>query len=450
MNTPKKIKLHFVAALMITGLITVRLSAQISPNTQELVRRGAYLSRAGDCIGCHTALKGQPFAGGVPFTISVGKVYSTNITPDPETGIGRYSLKDFVKVMRQGAAKDGHNLYPAMPYTSYVKVSQEDLTALYEYFMQGIQPVHSLNRHAQLNWPLGMRSFMALWNALYFKKGEYAANENKGVSWNRGAYLVQGLGHCGDCHTPRGIAGQVKATDEHDQEQFLTGAIIDNWYASPLNGNQTGLLAWSKDEIIEYLKTGRTTRVAASGIMAGVVGKSTQYLTETDLMAIAEYLKSLPPPNNKWHGNADSAMQTSAASAATRALRAGDTEMRGSRVYLDNCNACHGSDGSGAPRTFPNLARNEDVNAQHPVSLVHIVLAGSSMPSTQTAPSAFAMPGFGWRLTDAQITDVLNFVRCNWNNHAAAVSRSEVSRLRKAIAGEPHKLLKKEKNCGHN
>jgi mono/diheme cytochrome c family protein len=441
MNTPKKIKLHFVGALVITGLITVRLSAQIFPDTQGLVRRGAYLARAGDCIGCHTAQKGEPFAGGVPFTISVGKVYSTNITPDPETGIGRYSLKDFVKVMRQGAAKDGHNLYPAMPYTSYVKVSQEDLTALYEYFMQGIQPVHSLNRHAQLNWPLGMRSFMALWNALYLKKGEYAANANKSVSWNRGAYLVQGLCHCGDCHTPRGVAGQVKATTEQDREQFLAGAIIDNWYASPLNGGpQTGLYAWSKEEIIEYLKTGRTDRITASGVMAGVVGKSIQYLTEIDLIAIAEYLKSLPPPNNKRHGNSDSAMQANAASMATLALRAGNTGMRGSRVYLDNCNACHGSDGTGARRTFPNLARNENVNAQNPVSLIHIILSGSSMPSTQTAPSAFAMPGFGWRLTDAQIADVLNFVRGNWSNHAAAVSRNDVGRLRKIIVIEPHKL----------
>jgi mono/diheme cytochrome c family protein len=174
--------------------------------------------------------------------------------------------------------------------------------------------------------------------------------------------------------------------------------------------------------------------------MAGVVGKSTQYLTDIDFMAIAEYLKSLPPPNDKRRGNADSAMQANAAFAATRALRAGDTGMRGSRVYLDNCNACHGSDGEGARRTFPNLERNENVNAQNPVSLIHIILSGSSMPSTQTAPSAFAMPGFGWRLTDAQIADVLNFVRGNWSNHAAAVSRNDVGRLRKIIVIEPHKL----------
>jgi Cytochrome c, mono- and diheme variants len=268
---------------------------------------------------------------------------------------------------------------------------------------------------------------MAIWNALYFKKGEYSANANKSVSWNRGAYLVQGLCHCGDCHTPRGVAGQVKATNEQDREQFLTGAIIDNWYASPLNGDQTGLLAWSKDEIIEYLKTGRTARVAASGVMAGVVGKSTQYLIDEDLMAIAGYLKSLQASIDEKQRTADSAVQ------AKHAVPDYDIGMQGTCVYLNNCNACHRSDGTGASRTFSNLSKNEDVNAQDPISLIHIVLAGASMPSTQTAPSAFAMPGFWWRLTDDKIADVLTFVRDNWGNHAAAVSRQEVSRVRKAI-----------------
>jgi mono/diheme cytochrome c family protein len=435
MKTPIKIERRFVAVLMIMGLITVGLNAQISPDSQELVRRGAYLARAGDCIGCHTAQKGPPFAGGVPFTISVGKVYSTNITPDPETGIGRYSIKDFVKVMHEGTAKDGHHLYPAMPYTSYVKVSQEDLGALYVYFMQGVKPVHSHNRPAQLKWPLGVRSFMGVWNALYLKKGEYSARVNKSLSWNRGAYLVQGLCHCGDCHTPRGVAGQVKATSEQDPKQFLAGAIIDNWYASPLNGDpQTGLYAWSKNEIAEYLKTGRTERVAASGVMAGVVGKSTQYLIDQDLMSIAEYLKSLPSLVDDKQRKAPLKTQTK------HALSLDDRGMQGQRAYLDNCNACHGSDGSGAPRTFPNLAKNENINAQNPISLIHIVLAGSSMPSTQTAPSAFAMPGFGWRLTDDEIADVLTFVRGNWGNQATAVSAQEVGRLRKVIIIESHKL----------
>lgn len=418
---------------VLTGAFS--MAAKAAPTSQELVQRGSYLAQAGDCMACHTVREGKAFTGGVPFDLLVGRVYSTNITPDLETGIGRYSTDDFEKAMREGVAKDGHYLYPAMPYTSYAKVSREDLSALYAYFMQGIEPVHTPNRQAELNWPLGVRSLMAAWNALYFKKGEYVSDSKKSASWNQGAYLVQGLGHCGACHTPRGAFGEEKASSEQDGSQYLTGATLDNWYASPLTGDsRTGLQAWSKDEIVEYLKTGRTARVAASGVMAEVVGKSTQYLTDQDLMAIAEYLKSLPPSHNGGQSNTDVAIQAGDPSEETRALRAGDTGMRGSDVYLDNCNACHRSDGSGANRIFPNLVKNEAVNASDPISLIHIVLAGSSMPSTHTAPSAIAMPDFGWRLSDEEVAQVLSFVRGSWGNHAAAVSRDEVGSVRESLA----------------
>jgi mono/diheme cytochrome c family protein len=434
-KTPERIaSLSRLAGALVAVLIVTYSMAQAAPVSQELVQRGAYLARAGDCIACHTAQDGQPFAGGLPLNTPIGMIYSTNITPDLETGIGRWTADDFVKVMREGVAKKGYHLYPAMPYTSYARLSQGDLVTLYAYFMQGVDPVRNPNRPTQLSWLPGMRSLMAVWNVLYFKKGEYAADPDKSASWNRGAYLVQGLGHCGECHTPRGLAGQMKASSEQDGRHYLAGATLGNWYASPLTGDlETGLHAWSKDEIVEFLRTGRTARVAAFGVMAEVVEKSTQYLIDQDLMAIAEYLKSLPPSNYERQA-ADAAMQASAASAATHALRAGDTGMRGSRVYLDNCNACHRSDGSGAKRTFPNLVKNEPVNAQYPISLIHIVLAGASMPSTQTAPSAIAMPEFGWRLSDAEVADVVSFVRSSWGNDSAAVSRDEVGRVRKTLA----------------
>ena len=441
MKISKQIALHsrlaavVISAAFVILMIAICTMAQAAPASQELLQRGAYLERAGDCGACHTAQEGQLFAGGLPLHTPIGMIYSTNITPDLETGIGRYSLDDFVKVMRDGVAKDGHHLYPAMPYTSYTRLSQEDLSALYVFFMQGIEPVPILNRPTQLSWPLSMRSLMAVWNTIYLKKGEYAADPDKSMAWNRGAYLVQGLGHCGDCHTPRGVAGQVKADSDRDGRHYLAGATLDNWHASPLTGNQeTGLQAWSKDEIVEFLRSGRTARVAAIGAMSGVVAKSTQYLTVQDLMAIAEYLKSLPASTREMPANAGTAIQTSEASEATRALREGDSGMRGARVYLDNCNACHSSDGSGAQRTFPNLVKNEAVNAKDPISLIHIVLAGSAMPSTHTAPSAIAMPDFGWRLRDEEVADVLSFVRGSWGNHAAAVSRDEVGRVRKALA----------------
>jgi mono/diheme cytochrome c family protein len=424
----------FITAAFVAVLIATCSLAQSQPASQELVQRGAYLARAGDCIACHTTSKGKSYAGGAPIATPMGVVYSTNITPDLETGIGHYSIDNFVKVMREGVTDYGDHLYPAMPFTSYTRLSQEDLLALYAYFMQGMEPVRNPNRPTKLSWPRSMRSLMVVWNALYLKKGEYAADANKSVSWNRGAYLVQGLGHCGGCHTPRGVLGQEKAESEKDGRQYLSGASLDNWYALPLTDDRkTGLNAWSKDEIAEYLKTGRTERVAAVGMMAGVVTKSTQYLTDQDLMAIAEYLKSLTPSNGEGKDNANSAIQASNDSAATRALRTGDTGMPGASIYLDNCNACHRSDGSGANRTFPNLVKNEAVNAKDPISLIHIVLAGGSMPSTQTAPSAFAMPDFGWRLNDAEVADVLSFVRGSWGNHAAAVSRDEVGRVRKVL-----------------
>jgi mono/diheme cytochrome c family protein len=441
MKEHKRIKLLSIIAssviiiLFACVLIAAYAMTKAAPASQELVQRGAYLARAGDCIACHTAPKGKPYAGGAPIGTPMGVIYSTNITPDLETGIGHYSLDNFVKVMREGVTDDGDHLYPAMPYTSYAKVSREDLSAFYVYFMQGVEPVRQPNHPTKLKWPLSIHSLMVVWNGLYLKKGEYISDANKSVSWNRGAYLVQGLGHCGGCHTPRGVLGQEKAESEKDGRQYLAGAKLDNWYALPLTGDRkTGLNAWSKDEIAEYLKTGRTERIAAVGMMAGVVSKSTQYLTEQDLMAIAEYLKTLPPSNDKGPGNADSATQASASSAATRALSAGDTGMRGSRVYLDNCNACHRSGGSGAKRTFPNLVKNEAVNAKDPISLIHIVLAGGATPSTQTAPSAFAMPEFGWRLSDEEVADVLSFIRGSWGNHAAAVSPDEIGRARKAIA----------------
>ena len=419
------------------ALIVIYAIAQSVPASQELVQRGAYLARAGDCIACHTAPKGKPYAGGAPIGTPMGVIYSTNITPDLETGIGHYSMDNFVKVMREGVTDDGDHLYPAMPYTSYAKVTREDLSALYAYFMQGVEPVRQPNHPTKLRWPLSIHSLMVVWNGLYLKKGEYAADANKSVSWNRGAYLVQGLGHCGGCHTPRGVLGQEKAENEKDGRQYLSGAKLDNWYALPLTGNsRTGLNAWSNGEIAEYLKTGRTERIAAVGMMAGVVAQSTQYLTDQDLMTIAEYLKSLPPSNSEDKDNADSVIQASKDFAATRSLSAGDTGVRGSRVYLDNCNACHRSDGSGAKRTFPNLVKNEAVNAKDPISLIHIVLAGGATPSTQTAPSAFAMPEFGWRLSDEDVADVLSFIRGSWGNHTAAVSPDEIGRVRKALADQ--------------
>ncbi len=410
------------------------VSTLAATDSQEQVQRGAYLARAGDCVACHSEPGGQPFAGGRALNTPFGTIYSSNITPDNETGIGQYSADDFVKLMREGVAREGRRLYPAMPYTSFARLTQDDLLALHAYFMHGVEPVRKPNRAPEVKWPMSMRSLMVVWNALFFKKGEYVADPDRSASWNRGAYLVQGLGHCGACHTRRGFAGQEKARSEREGKYFLGGALLDNWYAATLTGDPgNGLHAWSQHEIVDFLRTGRTARVAAMGIMSEVVEKSTQHLTEPDLLAIAEYLKSLPPLEQP--AQAERQAEGSASTLPTTvALRAGDASVRGARVYLDNCNACHQSNGGGAARTFPALARNEVVNSKDPTSLIRLVLMGSAMPATETAPSALAMPDFGWRLSDDDIADVLSLIRSSWGNQAAAVSRDQVARMRAALA----------------
>jgi mono/diheme cytochrome c family protein len=407
------------------------VDAQSILSQRELITRGEYLARAGDCIACHTAADGEPYAGGYGLNTPFGTIYSTNITPDPDTGIGDYTLDDFTRALREGIARDGRRLYPAMPYPFFAKVTHDDIEAIYAFFMHGVQPVKKENRPTDLPWPLSMRSGLAVWNALYLEEGEYIPDPQRSAAWNRGAYLVQGLGHCGACHTPRGIGGQVKSRHEKDGEHFLTGATLDNWYASPLTSTPvTGLQKWTREEIAEFLKTGRVDRLAAFGIMSNVIDQSTQYLTDQDRLAIAEYLKSLPADAEI----REQPPQALAPTAATVALRAGDDSLPGARVYLDNCNACHRSDGGGASRTFPKLAQNEIVNAGDPTSLIRLVLHGAAMPSTQTAPSALAMPDFGWRLSDQEVADVLTFIRSSWGNSAAAVDADQVGKLRKAIA----------------
>jgi mono/diheme cytochrome c family protein len=396
--------------------------------TQQQMEQGAYLARAGDCAACHSAPDGQPFSGGLPLATPFGIIYSTNITPDPVHGIGQYSFEEFDRAMREGMARDGHHLYPAMPYSAFAKVSASDMHALFAYFIKGVKPAPTENRENNLRWPFSMRSLIAVWNLLYLDGGEYVAKPGQSAQWNRGAYLVQGLGHCGACHTPRGIAGQEEAYDESNGKRYLVGAVTDNWFAADLTADfGTGLSGWTKDEVTDYLKTGRTARSAAFGAMAQVVGASTQHLRDQDLTAIAEYLKSLPPASG-----VTVLASPAAADTTTGALRAGTVGSRGAQLYLDNCNTCHHSDGTGALRIFPSLAGSEMVNAPDVTSLIHIVLTGSAMPSTKIAPSALAMPDFAWRMSDQDVADVLSFVRSSWGNQAPSVAANDVGRLRKA------------------
>ncbi len=414
-----------------------------------LVVRGQYLARAGDCISCHTRPDGLAFAGGLALQTPFGTIVSTNITPDKTAGIGNYTLSKFDAALRHGLDEEGRNLYPAMPYANYARLSDEDLAALFAYFMQAVPPAKQENAKTNLPWPFSMRWLVKGWNWLYLPKQPYIVDTAQTPEWNRGAYLVQGLGHCGACHTPRSLAGGEKASTEKGGKQFLSGALIDGWYAQPLrvsnntiNNPMPGLAGWSSGDIVDFLKTGRTQHTAAFGPMTDVVSNSTQHMTTEDLTAIARYLKSIgvdgsvaaplatPLATSVARPLATPVVATSSIDPTTAALQAGDVSARGAMIYLDNCGACHRSNGQGAARTFPSLAGSSVIAADDATSLIRIVLQGSAMPYTSQAPSQLAMPRFDWRLSDDNVADVLSFVRSGWNNTAAPITSATVAKVR--------------------
>jgi mono/diheme cytochrome c family protein len=389
------------------------------------VEAGRYAARAGDCIACHSAPGGQPFAGGLPMQTPIGTVYSTNITPDREHGIGDYTLQDFDRALRYGIARDGHSLYPAMPFPSYARVSDADVRALYAYFMHGVPPLAQANKASTIPWPLSMRWPLAIWRKA-FSPDPASAHTTSGSSAqiSRGAYLVEGPGHCGACHSPRSVTMQEKGLTAADADFLAGGAPLDGWVAKNLRGDpRDGLGSWRQDEIVQFLKTGRSHDTAAFGGMTEVVQHSLQYLSDDDLNAIAAYLKTLPARDPK-----QTAFQPDPT--AAKALWNGDDKATGAAVYVDSCAACHRSDGQGYTRFFPALAGNTAVQTADATSLISIVLNGSQVPSLHTAPSPITMPAFGWRMTDQDVADVVNFIRTSWGNQAPPVDAGDVARLR--------------------
>ncbi|MBK5509538.1 MULTISPECIES: c-type cytochrome [unclassified Pseudomonas] len=393
---------------------------------QNLIKQGEYLARAGDCVACHTAKDGKPFAGGLPMETPIGTIYSTNITPD-KTGLGDYSFEDFDKAVRHGVAKNGSTLYPAMPYPSYASVTEPDMQALYAYFMHGVAPVAQENKASDIPWPLSMRWPLMGWRWMFAPAvADYKAAPGADAVVSRGAYLVEGLGHCGACHTPRALTMQEKSLNAGDGSTFLSGsAPLEGWIAKSLRGDhKDGLGSWSEAQLVQFLKTGRSDRSAVFGGMSDVVTHSMQYMTDADLTAIARYLKSLPAndPNDQPHQYDKQVAQ---------ALWKGDDSKPGASVYIDNCAACHRTDGHGYTRVFPALAGNPVLQSQDPTSLINVVLKGGTLPATHTTPSTFTMPAFAWRLSDQEVADVVSFIRSSWGNKGEPVKASTVADLRK-------------------
>jgi mono/diheme cytochrome c family protein len=374
---------------------------------QTKVQRGEYLARAGDCISCHTAKGGEPYAGGLRLDTPFGYMLSPNITPDPETGIGRWSSADFHRAMHQGVNKRGQDMYPVMPYDSYTKVTREDVDAIFAY-LRTLKPVRNQLTTNHLYFPFNQRWSMAAWRELYFTAGTSKADTTQTSSWNRGAYLVEGLGHCTDCHSPRNIMGGI------EKDKAFTGATIDGWFALNLSSNlYSGLGEWTVDEIATYLKTGAYKgKTTALGPMAEVVQNSTSHLTDADLQAMAEYLKSIP---------ATSALRT------PRKLP-DDERLQIGALYLDHCSGCHQAQGRGIPGVFPPLAGNGVVLARDPADILKVVLGGVPAQGKYTP-----MPSFASQLTDKGIADLANYIRTSWGNTAPPnVTPAMVAKLRGA------------------
>ncbi|MBZ5487568.1 cytochrome c [Halomonas aquamarina] len=411
------------------GLVGVGLLSAATHSAafdQAEIERGEYLSRAGDCVACHTAPDGVPFAGGLAVDSPFGAIFSTNITPDPETGIGHYTRDEFAAALRDGVRADGKKLYPAMPYPAYARITDEDIDALYAYFMEGVEPVKNEPERTDLSFPFNQRWGIGAWNWLFASAEPFTPDETQSDELNRGAYLVQGLGHCGSCHTNRGLFFQEKSLTGGDSD-YLGGETLEGWYAPSLRGGggDHPVARWSEQDIVDYLATGRNDHSAVVGEMTSVVAHSTSRLNEEDLQAIARYLKSLSGPEG------EGPAREQAGEATQAMLTRGDVEDDlGARLYLDNCNACHFADGKGAPQVFPSLVGSSLVNAEDPTGIIRVILAGARMPSTEQRPEALAMPDFAWRLSNDEVAEVANFVRSAWGNEGSEISAGQVADVR--------------------
>lgn len=406
-----------MATLLYVGMREDESGVAAGPSApgKELVERGAYLARAGDCQACHTVRGGMPYAGGRAIQTPFGAIYSPNITPDDETGIGSWTADDFWRALHNGKSRDGKLLYPAFPYPNYTKVTRADADAMFAYF-RTLAPVRQQNREPALRFPFNQRLLLAGWRALYFRPGVYQATPDRDAEWNRGAYLVQGLGHCNACHTPRNLLGATRSRGD------LSGAMIPmlDWHAASLTGeSEAGLGKWTVQDLVDLLRTGVSMRGAVSGPMAEVVRESLQHLPESDVRAMAIYLKSLP------HSERDA--QEAAPTIRPEEER---TLKLGAQLYEKYCADCHKAAGEGVPPHYPPLAGNRAVVLDSPTNPIRAVLHGGYPPSTQGNPRPYGMPPFSTTLSDQEAAAVLSYIRNAWGNRAAMVSAEQINRQR--------------------
>lgn len=410
-----------LAGLLLGGAALYALSQRGEPSpaamnsapgsSEELVQRGAYLARAGNCMGCHTERGGAPYAGGRAVPTPFGAVFAPNLTPDAETGLGRWSADDFWRALHNGRSRDGRLLSPAFPYPNYTLISRADSDALFA-FLRSLPPLAQPNKPGELRFPYGTQLALAVWRALYFRPAEFRADPAHDAAWNRGAYLVQGLGHCNACHAPRNALGATPGA------QDFSGGMLEGlgWYAPSLHDPaEAGVQRWSAAELREWLRSGSNRHASAAGPMAEVVLGSTQHLSDADLDAMGRYLQGLPqrvqarptpPPPQP-------------------ALRA-----QGAKLYEQHCSACHGEQGQGVPGIYPALAGNRVVTMASSANLLRAMLSGGFAPATAHKPRPFGMPPFASELSEAELAAIASHLRSSWGHAAGDVTPLDVHRLR--------------------
>jgi mono/diheme cytochrome c family protein len=393
--------------------------ASLAPSPIE---RGKYLATAGNCVSCHTRPGGLPFTGGLAFATPFGTIYSTNITPDNGTGIGKWKAEDLRRAMHEGLAPDGRRLFPAFPYTSFTKVTDADVDDIYAY-LRSLKPERYTPPENSFlfrqRWP------MMQWNALFFEPARFKPDASKSAEWNRGAYLVDGLGHCSACHTPRNLFMAEVASRAYGGGSGIAHEVAKDelrpWSGVNLTSAKEGLAAWSVGDLAKYLQTGFSTRAGTFGPMNDVIVNSLKQMTPQDVRAMAVYIKSLP-----------------AYESATAAVTA-DEAKAGAAIYKDRCEKCHLSSGRGGMFTGPPLSGSAVVQTDDPASLINIILFGPMVPKEVSLGAWETMKGYLDILNDTETAAVANYVRGSWSNRGRTVSPSDVARQRGAVAeAKPH------------
>ncbi|HXI06768.1 MAG: cytochrome c [Bradyrhizobium sp.] len=396
-------------AILVALVLCGAFRSEAAQPSEETIARGKALVVAGDCAHCHTADPAKPFAGGKRIATPFGGVYAPNLTPDPETGIGKWSDADFLQALRSGIAPNGSRYYPAFPYPYFSRLIRDDILAIRDY-LGTLAPVRKETPPPELMFPFNFRVVMRVWNRLYFEPGIIMPDQSKGTEWNRGRYLVEALGHCGDCHTPKNWLGAEKPG------QAFGGGRVDGMFAPRLDAAaRSGLKSWSAEDIAEYLQSGRNARSHAGRLMSDVVLNSTSQMSDGDVRAMAVYLKSLPA----------GAPEPVVAAPAPAQMSGGE------KVYRSACIACHEADGSSAPRIYPPLPANANLQSADPLSTIRIILDGAENITTPRAPNKGAMPAYAAKLSDQEIADVATYIRNSWGNAAPAVTAEEVAKARR-------------------